>query len=83
MTGSEQIDYATTIWAAVRERIGKPQHFMSSAEWAQVVKWRDEGIPLRVVLRGIADCGGQPRTLLGVAPAVEEAYRRWRKSLVS
>jgi hypothetical protein len=58
---------------------------MSPAEWALVCKWMDE-LPLRVVLRGINDCGGklEPKTpLLYAGPAVLEAAERWQRGMTA
>ena len=65
--------------------------FLSNADWHLVRKWRQAGIPLRVVLRGIRDAleshaHGWSRdrkvgSLAYCAREVEEARERWERSL--
>jgi len=65
--------------------------FLSNADWLRAWRWRRAGIPLRVVLRGIADAfeahahswgrGRAVRSLAYCAPAVEAAHERWRRAL--
>jgi hypothetical protein len=86
LTPAEREKYAREVWAAWQQRIGGNGEAMSSAEWDTVTRWMDVGVPLRIVLRGIQDCGGQPtphHTLLYVQPAVNEAFERWRRALAS
>jgi hypothetical protein len=65
--------------------------FLSSADWLLVRKWRVAGLPLRVVLRGIADAldshahswsrGRKVGSLAYCAAEVEAAAGRWRRAL--
>lgn len=80
MTPEERQGYAREAWRAFQGRRAGRNH-MSPAEWHVVAGWMDREVPLRVVLRGIEDCGGPPKTLLGIVGAVEEAYRHWQRSL--
>ena len=64
--------------------------FLSNADWLLIRKWRRAGLPLRVVLRGIADAldshehsfsrGQKVRSLSYCAAEVEVAAERWRRS---
>ncbi len=65
--------------------------FLSSADWHLIRKWRQAGIPLRVVLRGIRDAldghahsWGRERKVGSLAyceQEVEVARERWGRSL--
>lgn len=65
--------------------------FLSSADWLLIRKWRTGGIPLRVVLRGVADAldshahswsrERKVGSLAYCAREVEVAHDRWRRSL--
>jgi hypothetical protein len=65
--------------------------FLSNADWLLVRSWRQAGLPLRVVLRGIADALDAHAHSLGrerkvgslryCEAEVEVAYERWRKAL--
>lgn len=65
--------------------------FLSSADWTLVHKWRRAGMPLRVVLRGIADAldshahsWGRNRrvgSLRYCAAEVDAARERWERAL--
>lgn len=50
---------------------------MSPDEWDLVAGWMRDGIPLRVVLRGIHDVKGRGRSLRYYAGSVNEAARQW------
>lgn len=65
--------------------------FLSNADWLLVRKWRRQEIPLRVVLRGVADAldthahslrrHDKVGSLAYCAPEVERAQERWRHAL--
>jgi hypothetical protein len=65
--------------------------FLSSADWHLVRRWRQAGIPLRIVLRGIADAldshqhsWGRERKVGHLAYCrreVEAAHERWERAL--
>ncbi len=65
--------------------------FLSNADWLWVRKWRTEGIPLRIVLRGVRDAldghahswgrSRKVRSLGYCAQAVEVARDRWQRAL--
>ncbi|HSB61327.1 MAG TPA: hypothetical protein VLI67_06390 [Vicinamibacteria bacterium] len=65
--------------------------FLSNADWHLVRKWRQAGIPLRVVLRGIRDAleshalgwsrDRKVGSLAYCAREVDEARERWERSL--
>lgn len=72
------------------ERRGDPL-MLSNADWFLVWKWRRAGLPLRVVLRGIADAleshalswsrDRKVGSLSYCRSEVERAARRWREDL--
>jgi hypothetical protein len=65
--------------------------FLSNADWLLIRKWRGAGIPLRIVLRGIADAldshahsWGRDRkvgSLAYCAAEVDAAGERWQRAL--
>lgn len=65
--------------------------FLSNADWLLVRKWRVAGLPLRVVLRGIADAldshahswsrGRKVGSLAYCAAEVDAAAERWQRAL--
>lgn len=81
LTNGQREVYASHVWDAVVQRRCSVAPEMSSAEWHVLATWMDKGIPLRIVLRGIKDCTGTPRTLLCFRAAVEEAAHKWRRAL--
>lgn len=82
--------YYQTIEEVFVSRRGDPL-FLSSADWNLVRKWRQAGIPLRVVLRGIADAldahahsfsrDRKVQSLAYCASEVEAARERWAHAL--
>ncbi len=73
-------EYVKAVWDALVARRG-PGAEMSTAEWDQARQWFVAGVPLAVVLRGILDCTGKPKSLLYVAPAVRDAIEYHRKAM--
>lgn len=65
--------------------------FLSNSDWLLVRKWRVAGLPLRVVLRGIADAldshahsfsrGKKVGSLAYCTSEVDAAAERWRRAL--
>jgi hypothetical protein len=65
--------------------------FLSNTDWLLVHDWKTEGVPLRVVLRGIADAfeghahswsrGRKVQSLAYCRAEVVAACERWRRSL--
>jgi hypothetical protein len=85
-----EADYYQTIEEFFVSRRGDPL-FLSNADWNLVRKWRQAGIPLRVVLRGITDALDSHATsfsrdrkvgsLAYCAREVETARERWSEAL--
>jgi len=85
---------AGSYYQAVEEffvsRRGDPL-FLASADWILVHRWHSQGLPLRVVLRGIADAldshahswsrGRKVGSLRYCAAEVDAACQRWRRAL--
>ena len=65
--------------------------FVSNADWVLIHEWRTEGVPLRVVLRGIADAfeshahswsrAKKVGSLAYCKSEVERARERWQRAL--
>ena len=82
--------YYQTIEEFFVSRRGDPL-FLSNADWLLIRKWRSAGIPLRIVLRGIADAldshahsWGRDRkvgSLAYCAAEVDAAIERWQRAL--
>jgi hypothetical protein len=85
-----EASYYQTIEEFFVSRRGDPL-FLSNADWLLIRKWRGAGIPLRIVLRGIADAldshahsWGRDRkvgSLAYCAAEVEAASDRWQRAL--
>lgn len=93
MSGSPAADDAAYFQSVERyfvERRGDPL-MLSNADWFLVWKWRRAGLPLRVVLRGIADAmdshavsWSRDRRVASLSycrAEVERAARRWREDV--
>ncbi len=94
MTTGVATDAEAAYYQSVEEffvsRRGDPL-FLSSADWVLVHEWRTKGLPLRVVLRGIADAldshahswgrGQKVGSLRYCAAEVEIARERWERAL--
>lgn len=74
-------EYARAIWEAHVERRGSDFPLMTSAEFDLVRTWHRDGIPLRVVLRGLEDTKGRKSSLSYYGPSVAEAAAYWRRAL--
>jgi hypothetical protein len=82
--------YYQTIEEFFVSRRGDPL-FLSNADWLLIKKWRGAGVPLRIVLRGIADAldshahsWGRDRkvgSLAYCAAEVDSASERWQRAL--
>jgi hypothetical protein len=94
VSGAPPADPEAAYYQAVEEyfvsRRGDPL-FLSNADWHLVRKWRQAGLPLRVVLRGIRDAldshahgWGRERPVRSLAYCtgeVEAARERWERAL--
>jgi len=94
VSGGSAADPEAAYYQAVEEyfvsRRGDPL-FLSNADWHRVRKWREAGLPLRIVLRGIRDAldahshgwsRDRPvKSLAYCAPEVEAARERWERAL--
>lgn len=91
---SGAVDPEAAYYQAVEEyfvsRRGDPL-FLSNADWTLVRKWRQAGVPLRVVLRGVRDAldghavswsrGRKVGSLAYCAAEVDAARERWEKAM--
>lgn len=77
MTDADKREYAKAVLACFFERNGQPERLISSLEWETLRVWI-EHYPLRIVLRGMADCSRPGRSLTYYGPSVREAIERWR-----
>lgn len=94
MTGHNAVHDEAAYYQTVQEffvsRRGDPL-MLSNADWFRIRCWKQAGIPLRIVLRGIQDAledharswarRRKMRSLRACARAVEEAHERWRRAL--
>ena len=92
MSADPEADYYQTVEEYFVARRGESL-FLSNAEWNLVRTWRLQGLPLRVVLRGIRDAldahahgWGRERPVKSLAyckNAVDAAGERWRRALAT
>ncbi len=85
-----EAEYFQTVEEFFVSRRGDPL-FLSNADWLLIRKWRRAGMPLRVVLRGIADAldghahsfsrDRKVGSLPYCAAEVDAAAERWRRAL--
>ena len=89
-TALEEAAYYQSIEEFFVSRRGDPL-FLSNADWLLIRKWRRAGLPLRIVMRGIADAldahahsWGRKRkvgSLAYCAAEVDAARDRWQRAL--
>jgi hypothetical protein len=89
-TALEEAAYYQSIEEFFVSRRGDPL-FLSNADWLLIRKWRRAGLPLRIVMRGIADAldghahsWGRKRkvgSLAYCAAEVDAARERWQRAL--
>jgi hypothetical protein len=92
VSADPEADYYQTVEEYFVSRRGDPL-FLSNAEWGLVRRFRLEGFPLRIVLRGIRDAFDahahgwsrerKVRSLAYCRTAVEAAGERWRRALAT
>ena len=85
-----EASYYQTIEEFFVSKRGDPL-FLSNADWLLIKRWRGAGVPLRIVLRGIADAldshahsWGRDRkvgSLAYCAAEVDAASERWQRAL--
>lgn len=85
-----EAEYFQTVEEFFVSRRGDPL-FLSNADWLLVRRWRRAGVPLRVVLRGIADAldghahsfsrERKVRSLQYCAGEVDIAAERWQRAM--
>ena len=88
--GLEEAAYYQQVEEFFVSRRGDPL-FLSNADWLLIRKWRRAGLPLRIVMRGIADAldghahsWGRKRkvgSLAYCAAEVDAAGERWQRAL--
>lgn len=76
MRSEDRVTYLQAIWETFQGK-AKTQRPMTPREYYVAAKWADKSIPLPVVLRGLDETGGKPRTLMACENAVERAYSYW------
>jgi hypothetical protein len=82
MTEADREVYAAAVWAEFLRLSGEPETRMASpGEWTQLKRWIDQGVPLRIVLRGMSDTKGKGARLNYYGPSVDEAVGKWRRAL--
>lgn len=88
--GDPEVRYFRDVEAAFVSRRGDPL-FISNADWVRIRRWRERGIPLRILLRGIEDAFDahahsfgrrqKVRSLSYCEHAIDAAIERWRRAL--
>lgn len=80
VTVEDKAKYAEAVWDEFLARSGQTR-MMGSGEWHVLAGWLEKEIPLRVVLRALADAAKPGRNLSYYGPIVAEATERWRRAL--
>jgi hypothetical protein len=83
MSPEEEQEYADEVVSAICQRRGSELPLQSNTDIAEIRRWLEDGVPLRIALRGIQDCSKAPPRA-GAAyygPAVREAFRMWQRML--
>lgn len=73
LSPDEHVLFNRAVWGTFENRRGEKGP-MSTAEFDLIWRWKKRGIPLPVVLRGIEETGGKPKTLHACAAAVDRAF---------
>jgi hypothetical protein len=82
MTEEEGDLFITTVWAEYQKLHGHERE-MSNIEWCLARHWRETGVPLRIVLRGMKDAGKTGRSLTWYEQPVEQAMAHWERTMNS
>ena len=80
LSADQRIAYVRSIWGTFK-RTWKVPREMTNREYELARSWAVRGIPLRVILQGISQTGGKPRTLHACENAVAEEVERWSTAL--
>lgn len=90
MTADSEVAYYQAVEEFFVSRRGDPL-MLSNADWLLIKRWREQGLPLRIVLRGIADAldahahswSRQQRvgSLRYCEAEVERARERWERAV--
>jgi hypothetical protein len=72
--------YSESILSELERRRG-PVMILAPADYALIDGWYSRGVPLRVVLAGMALAQGVPRTLRFFEGAVEDEIRRVERAM--
>lgn len=81
MKAEDRIHYAQAVWETFCQQHKVRRFGMSHSEFYLVGQWMDKDIPLPVVLRGITETSGQPKTLLACEVPVQRAYEYYRQAM--
>lgn len=73
LTDDQRDKYIKAVHETFQDKAGV-QRIFSSAEFNQLLRWLDAGVPLWVVIRGINDFEGKPRRLEAVVASVERVH---------
>ena len=81
LTANQRIAYVRAIWETFKKTWKVTRFDMTSGEYELARSWAVRGLPLGVVLQGMSQTGGKPRTLHACENAVAEEVERWSTSL--
>ena len=81
MRSEDRPTSAEAVWETFRQRYQPGRLTMTASEFYVVSRWMDKDIPLPVVLRGLEEAGGKPRTLHACEAPVERAYGYWFQAM--
>ena len=83
LTPDQRVLFVKSVWSQFCEVHKVHRDCASSAEYELARKWALRGVPLAVVLQGINETGGKPRTLLACTNSVEAQISRWHLAMGS
>lgn len=81
LTSDQRVEFVRTLWDTFREQFKVRRDCMTQAEYHLAYGWAKRGVPLAVILQGIVETTGEPRTLMACERAVDENIGRWLKAV--
>ena len=75
-------DYADAVWSEfLKVSEQRVTRMMSPGEFVVLKAWMDSGVPLRIILRAMADTRGKGSSLGYYGPSVKAAIESWSKAV--
>jgi hypothetical protein len=81
MNTDDRVSFAQAVWETFCNEHHVRRFGMTPAEFHMVCQWMDKDIPLPVVLRGVTETSGNPKTLLACEEPVRRAHEYWHRAM--